>query len=238
MLIPGGARGIGRAVALALAGEGWRVAVAYRASQAAADDTVALAREARADALALRADVSVPEEAQALVAAVAERWGGVDALVNSFGPFQRVPLADETPDNWRATFDHNLHPVFYLTQAVAPVMAARGWGRIVNFALVNADRVTAHPNLTAYAIAKMGVLVLTRTYAGLLSGKGITVNAISPGYIDTGLAPEEAQRLAAAIPAGRVGAPADAVAAVRFLLSEEAAYISGANIQVSGGWGL
>lgn len=237
-LIPGGARGIGHAVALALLAEGWRVAVAYRTSRAEAESVVAAASASGGEALAVLADVSDRAAAQSLVQAVAARWGRIDALINAFGPYRRIGLLDETPEGWHAMFDNNLHPVWYLTEAVAPIMAAQGWGRVVNFGLVNADHVAAHPNLTAYAIAKTGVLVLTRTYARLLAKDGITVNAVSPGYLDTGMPIGEVERLSAGIPAGHVGTPDDAVAAVRFLLSEEAGYVNGATIQLSGGWGL
>lgn len=237
-LIPGGARGIGRAVALALLADGWRVAVAYRTSQADAESLVTAAVKLGTEAIALPADVSDREIARSLVSAVAARWGRIDALVNAFGPYHRVSLPEETPEGWHAMFDNNLHPVWYLTEAVAPIMAAQHWGRVINFGLVNADHVAAHPNLTAYAIAKTGVLVLTRTYARLLAADGITVNAISPGYLNTGMTNEERARLESVIPAGYVGAPHDVVGAVRYLLSDGAVYVNGANLQVSGGWGL
>jgi 3-oxoacyl-[acyl-carrier protein] reductase len=135
-------------------------------------------------------------------------------------------------------FDNNLHPVFYLTRAVAPVMQEQGWGRIVNFSVVNAGQLQGQPNVTAYTIAKAGVLVLSRSYAKLLGGHGITVNTISPGFIDTGMDPEFVAQIAPRIPAGRVGQPDDVVGAVRFLLSDAAAYVNGADVQVSGGWGV
>jgi 3-oxoacyl-[acyl-carrier protein] reductase len=237
-LIPGGARGIGRAVALALLVDGWRVAVAYRTSQADAESLVAAAAKLGTEAIALCTDVSNRDAARSLVSAVAARWGRIDALINAFGPYHRISLPDETPEGWHAMFDNNLHPVWYLTEAVAPTMVARHWGRVINFGLVNADHVAAHPNITAYAIAKTGVLVLTRTYARLLAKDGITVNAISPGYLDTGMTNDERARLDAAIPAGYVGVPHDVVGAVRYLLSDGAVYVNGANLQVSGGWGL
>jgi 3-oxoacyl-[acyl-carrier protein] reductase len=238
-LIPGGARGIGRAVALALARDGWRVALAYRTSAAGAEAVAAAAQQEGAEALPVQADVSQPAEAERLVGQVLARWGRIDALINAAGPYHRVNLLDESVPGWHEMFDNNLHPVFYTIRAVTPAMAQQGWGRIVNFSVVNADRVMAHPNITAYAIANTGVLILTRSYAQLLGPQGVTVNAVSPGYIDTGpMASGEAARLAAAIPAGYVGAPEDAVGAVRFLLSDEARYVNGANIQVSGGWGV
>jgi 3-oxoacyl-[acyl-carrier protein] reductase len=238
-LIPGGARGIGCQIALALAQRGWGVAVAYRKSADDAERTVAAACQAGAEAWASRADVSVPEQADALVRETLARFGRVDALIQCAGPFRRVPLLQETPEGWRAMFEQNLHPLFYLARAVAPGMMERRWGRIIGFGVVNADRIAAQPNVTAYVSAKTGVLVLVKTLARLLAPYGITANAISPGVLDTGgLPPEELDALRAQIPAGYVGDPGDAAHAALYLLSDEAAYVNGTNLQLSGGWGL
>jgi 3-oxoacyl-[acyl-carrier protein] reductase len=129
--------------------------------------------------------------------------------------------------------------VFYLSRAVAPGMKGRRYGRIVNFSMANADQMVAQPEVTAHYIAKAGVLILTRTLAKLLAPHGITVNAISPGFIDSGSAPaEELAGMAKRIPAGYVGEVGDTVAAAKFLLSDEARYVNGTNIHVSGGWGV
>jgi 3-oxoacyl-[acyl-carrier protein] reductase len=136
-------------------------------------------------------------------------------------------------------FDHNLHPIFYLSQAAAPGMKARKSGRIVTFSMANADQMIAQPEVTAHYIAKAGVLILTRTLAKLLAPHGITVNAVSPGFIDSGSAPPgELAGVVKRIPAGYVGEVKDTVAAVKFLLSDEARYVNGTNIHVSGGWGI
>lgn len=238
-LIPGGARGIGRAAALALAGDGWDVAIAYRTSQADAEGVIAGVHAAGCEGLACRADVSDPVQVERLVATVMERWGRVDALITAAGPYHRVPLDRETVDGWHALIDNNLHPVFYLCRTVGPIMVRQGYGRIVNFGVVNAGKLSAQPNLTAYSIAKAGVLVLTRSYAQLLGSAGVTVNSVSPGFIDTGdLQPGFTDRMVHHIPAGRIGQAEDVVGAVRFLLSDAAAYVNGADIQVSGGWGV
>lgn len=240
-LIPGGARGIGRGIALALAADGWRVAIAYRTSEQMAAETVRAVAGAGSPGIAVRCDVSDPQACAGLVAQVEAAWGGVDALINCAGPYHRVHLLEETLAGWHEMFDNNLHPVLYLSRAVLPGMQARGWGRIVNFSVANADRLAGHTHVTAYYIAKTGVLVLTRSLAKLAAPHGITVNAISPGFIDSsdgGRAPEEMAPVQVSIPAGRVGTPADVTGAVRFLLSEEAAYVNGTNIHVSGGWGV
>ena len=136
-------------------------------------------------------------------------------------------------------FDNNLHPVFYLSQAVLPIMTEQKWGRIVCFSMANAEQVIAQPQLTAHYISKVGLLILARSLARLVAAHGITVNCISPGFIDSGSAPkEELDKMAKLIPAGYVGNVADAVSAVRYLLSDEARYVNGANLQLSGAWGV
>jgi 3-oxoacyl-[acyl-carrier protein] reductase len=238
-LVSGGARGIGRAIALSLAESGWDVAVCYRSSQRDAEETVSSIQAKGGQGLALQSDVSDPETAQALVRQVEKAWGRIDALINAAGPYHRVELLSETVEGWRAMFDNNLHPIFYLSRAVAPGMIERKWGRILSFSMANADQLIAQPQLTAHYIAKVGVLVLTRSLARVLAPHGITVNAISPGFIHSGSAPaEELAQMEKRIPAGYVGTTQDAVAAARFLLSEEARYVNGANIHLSGAWGI
>lgn len=238
-LITGGARGIGRAVALDLARLGWCVAICYRTSASDAEQVVEAAREAGSDAFAAQHDVSDPTAAKQFVDEVRERWGHVDALVNGAGPFHRVDILDETPEGWRDMFANNLDSVFYMSHAVATGMIERGSGRIISFSMANADQLVAQTGLTAHYIAKAGVLVLTRTLAKSLAPHGITVNAISPGFIDSGnMSDGELASVAKRIPAGYVGSVEDAVGVVRFLLSADARYVTGANIHLSGGWGI
>ena len=238
-LIPGGARGIGRAIALALAESGWDVAVSYRTSQRDGEETAQTIQAKSGRGLAVQCDVSDPVAAAGLVRQVEKTWGRIDALVNAAGPYHRVELLSETIEGWQAMFDNNLHPIFYLSRAVAPGMIERKWGRIVNFSMANADQLVAQPQLTAHYIAKVGVLVLTRSLARVLAPHGITVNAISPGFIHSGSAPaEELAAMEKRIPAGYVGTTQDAVTVARFLLSEEARYVNGANIHLSGAWGI
>jgi 3-oxoacyl-[acyl-carrier protein] reductase len=238
-LITGGARGIGRAVALDLAARGWSVAICYRTSAKEANEVLSAVRSHGVRGLALQSDVSDADAAAALVERVNHEWSRVDALINGAGPYHRVSLLDETHEGWHSMFDNNLHPVFYLSQAVIPLMKERKWGRIVCFSMANAEQLIAQPQLTAHYITKVGLLVLARSLARLVAAHGITVNAISPGFIDSGSAPrEELEAAAKRIPAGYVGSVEDAASAVRFLLSDKARYVNGANIQLSGGWGV
>jgi 3-oxoacyl-[acyl-carrier protein] reductase len=238
-LITGGARGIGRAIALQLSVSGWRVAVSYRTSHEEARTLEAEVRSGGGKLLALAGDVSDPATADPLARRVEEEFGRIDALINCAGPFRRVHLLEETVEGWRSMFDNNLHPVFYLARRVAPGMIARKWGRIVNFSMANADQHVGQPYITAHYIAKVGVLILTRSLAKALGPHGITVNALSPGIIDSGSVPlDELSNMVKNIPAGFVGTPRDAASVVTFLLSDDARYVSGTNIHVSGAWGV
>jgi 3-oxoacyl-[acyl-carrier protein] reductase len=238
-LVTGGAKGIGRGIALDLAAREWKIAFCYRSSEAAAKETAEAIVKRGGQALSIRCDVSDPMAAKQLVARVEDEWGQIDALINGAGPYHRVNLLEESVEGWREMFDVNLHPIFYLARATAPGMKARRTGRIINFSMANADQMIAQPEVTAHYIAKTGVLILTRTLAKLLAPHGITVNAVSPGFIDSGSAPAgELAAMAKRIPAGYIGTVDDTVAAVRYLLSPEARYVNGANIQISGAWGI
>jgi len=237
--ITGGGRGLGRAIALDLAHRGWSIAFCYRTSEDAAERTAREVRDAGSEAWPDRCDVSDPDAAERWITGCHRRHARLDAVVNAAGPFQRVGLLDQRPSEWRAIFENNLDPVFFTARAAAPLMIAQGWGRILNFSMANADRVVANTGVTAHFIAKTAVQQLSRALARELAPHGITVNCISPGIIATESADvAELERMQSRIPAGRLGTPADVVAAARFLLSDEAAYITGANLIVSGGWGI
>ncbi len=238
-LISGGVRGIGRAIALKLAGQGWTVAACYLKSDNAAAQLESEMHAKGAQTMVVRADVSDPAAAENLVRQVEEKYGRIDALVNCVGSYHRVDLMQESVEGWRSMFDTNLHPVFYLSRAATPGMIRREWGRIINFSMVNADQMTGQPFVTAHYIAKIGVIVLTRSLAKALAPHGITANTISPGFIETGsVSPEVLASSFQNIPAGYIGAPEDAVGAVCYLLSDEARYVNGTNIHVSGAWGV
>jgi 3-oxoacyl-[acyl-carrier protein] reductase len=238
-IITGGGRGIGRGIALELGAQGWSVAMTYRTSEQAAQETATAVAQSGGNARTFRCDVSDAAAGSALVEQVERSWGRIDALIHCAGPYHRINLMEETPEGWASMFDNNLHPVFSLTQAAAPGMKARQYGRIITFSMANADQMIAQPEVTAHYIAKVGILILTRTWAKMLAPFGITANAISPGFIDSGSAPAvELAGMVKRIPAGYVGEVRDPVAAVRFLLSDDARYVTGTNIHVSGGWGI
>jgi len=238
-LITGGVRGIGRSVALALGRKGWVVAATYRKSEQDAASLESELRSSNTRALCLRSDVSDPVEAENLVRRVESEYGRIDALINCAGPYHRVHLMEENVEDWHSMFANNLHPVFYLSRVAARGMMERKWGRIVNFSMANADQHIGQPYITAHYIAKAGVLILTRSLAKILAPHGITVNAISPGFIDTGSLPlAEISNMVKNIPAGYVGTPEDASATVCYLLSDGARYVNGANIHLSGAWGI
>jgi 3-oxoacyl-[acyl-carrier protein] reductase len=238
-LVTGGAKGIGRGVALALAARADRVAIAYRTSAAAADETVAAIEAAGGRGLAVRADVADPAQAERLVAQVTAAFGPPDVLVHAAGPYHRADVLAETPAGWRDMLAGNLDSLFYCARLCAPAMAERGWGRIVAFSMAKSEHAGALPAVAAHYVAKVGLLALARTLARRLASSGVTVNCVSPGYIDSGSSPRaELEGALPIIPAGRLGTVDDVVAAVLFFLSDEAAYVTGANLTVSGGWGL
>lgn len=238
-LITGGAKGIGREIGLRLGERGWSVALCYRTSQADAEGTAAEIEKRGGTALVVRTDVSRAEACETLVREVVAWRGRTDALINCAGTYHRVDLLAETPEGWREMFASNLDSLFYLARLVAPAMTQRGWGRIVAFSMANADRVIAQTQLTAHYLSKVAVLGLVRSLAKVLARHNVTVNAVSPGFIDSGsMDAEELHSLAKNIPAGHVGSTADAAHAALYLLSEEAAYVTGTSLHVSGGWGL
>lgn len=235
-LVTGSARGIGRAIGLDLAAAGWDVATCFRTSRSDAESFCDEAAQLGARTLARQCDVSEASAVETLISETVEELGGIDAVVNAAGPFHRGSVLQETVKGWREMLGGNLDAVFYTSRFAAPHMVERGWGRILTFSLANADRVAGNTGLTAHFVAKLGVQALTRSLARELAPHGITANCISPGFVDTGeVARDEAAR--AGIPAGRIGHVDDIVAAARFLLSDDASYVNGANLAISGGWG-
>jgi NAD(P)-dependent dehydrogenase (short-subunit alcohol dehydrogenase family) len=240
VLITGGGSGIGRATALAFASEGAAVAVAGRRREPL-DQTVRLIKDAGGRASAVTADVSSPTDAERLVAATADRHGGLHIAFNNAGIIEAGPLADMDQDAWDRQVAVNLTGVFLAMKHEITHMRASGGGVIIN----TASNLGAHmrlPFLGAYAATKAAVSALTRAAAREYIADGIRINAISPGPIDTpmSLRPGETdadrdKRLAGALPAGRAGTVAEAAAAVLWLASPEAGFTVGHDLVIDGG---
>ena len=231
-LVTGGSRGIGRATALALAAAGVHVAVNYRAREKEARETCAEIEKGGRRAVAVRADVSVSAEVGRLVARVEDQLGPVAILVNNAGVTRPQPIAEITESDWDEMIAINLKSVFLVTQAVLPQMRAAGWGRIVNLSSVAAQLggvVGPH-----YAASKAGILGLTHSYAHLLAGEGITVNAVAPALIETEMVTSNPNARPELIPVGRLGS-VDEAADVVVMLARNG-YITGQTINVNGGW--
>lgn len=234
-VVTGGGSGIGRAIAERLAAEGARVAIvdidAGRAETAA--------RELGTSAVAIQADVSRPEDAARLAADAARQLGKIDILVHSAGVGAERSFLDTTPEEWRRIIDIDLSGTFYTCQAVAKVMAARRYGRIVT--LASTAGIRGGTGRTAYGAAKGGVITLTKVMAVELAPLGITANTLAPGAIETELvkkmhSAETRVVYRRGIPLDRYGVPEEVAAAALFLASDEARYVTGAVLAVDGGF--
>ena len=237
-IVTGSGRGIGRAIAERFAADGASVVVADLNAETAGD----VARSIGASggtAIAVPTDVTDPGAADALAAAAVERFGRIDVLVNNAGILRMTRAADVSPEEWHLVIDANLTGSFLCARAAYPALKATGRGRIVNVASM-AGRATSTLGGVHYTTAKAGVLGLTRHLAREWAIDGITVNAISPGMVDTPMVRgsiDEARmaRVLASIPLGRLAEPAEIASLVTFLASDEAAYITGANVDIHGG---
>ncbi|MDA0746903.1 MAG: 3-oxoacyl-[acyl-carrier-protein] reductase [bacterium] len=234
-LVTGGSRGIGQAIALRLADEGADVAIC--ASRSLPEEVVAQIEEKGRRALALQADVSNPQDVTALFKTILDTWGKLDILVNNAGIARDGLLMRMKESDWDAVLDVNLKGAFLCIQAASrPMMKART-GRIVNIASVVG--LMGNPGQVNYSASKSGLIGLTKTVAKELAGRGITTNAVAPGFIPTdmteSLSGEIREKLLERIPLGTLGSPEDIAAAVAFLASNDAAYITGQVLVVDGG---
>ena len=236
VLVTGASGGIGGAVARAMYAQGATVALAGRNREA----LDALAVELGDRSHVVVGDLGDTESADAMMSAAADAMGGIDILVNNAG-LARDNLAMRIKDeDWQAVIDVNLTATFRLSRAVLRGMMKARWGRIIN--VTSIVGVTGNPGQTNYAASKAGIIGMSKSMAGEVATRGITVNCIAPGFIATpmteSLSDDQREKLTAAVPAGRLGAPEDVAVCAVFLASEEAAYVTGQTLHVNGGMAM
>jgi 3-oxoacyl-[acyl-carrier protein] reductase len=237
VLVTGAARGIGAAIAVRLAGAGARIGLNYRQNHAAAEATAAKVAEAGGEPLLLPGDVSDPAGVSAVFEGLLGRWGRIDVLVNNAGIVRDTLILRMTDDDWDRVLETNLRSAFLCTRAALRPMLRQRSGRIINLSSISGVRGNA--GQANYAASKAGLIALTKSVAREVASRGITVNAVAPGLIETDITthmPEKArQALVEQIPLGRMGTPEEVAALVAFLASDQASYLTGQAIVLDGG---
>ncbi len=238
-IVTGSSRGMGRGTAAHLAKLGANVAVCYVRSKDLAEELSEEIRGAGGNAQAFGADLTTEDGAQGLIDSVVAHYGHLDTLVCNVGGFLRKPFDETTTDEWREQFAQNTDTMFFCIRAALPHLRASKSGRIVNFAASGADQAARQTNFAAYAAAKSAVVGFSRALARELAPDGITVNVIAPGIVSDNAPTRDAARAIGAVkhtPVGRVGSFEDVAEAVAFLVRPEADYITGALLEIAGGW--
>jgi len=230
-LVTGASRGLGREIAVGLAASSGTVIVHYHKNRRSADETARRVRNAGAEGVVLRADLSSEVEARGLIKTVEKKKGRLDILVNNVGPILFKPWDTLSGADWDAMFRGNLLNAYFCLAAALPGMRARRFGRVINLGFGRVEQLAAFPTVLPYAAAKVGLLLLTRTVAAECRGTGVTVNMVSPGLLKGGIRPSGAM-----IPPSELGTFADVAAAVRFLAGDEAPRVNGTNVLVAGTW--
>jgi 3-oxoacyl-[acyl-carrier protein] reductase len=233
-LVTGASRGIGAAIAKALAREGWPVGVSYRTDDDAANAVVKEITDAGGRATALKGDVADPATADALFTALEEEFGPVLVLVNNAGVRADglAPMIDD--DDWNRVVDTNLSAAFRLTRRALRPMIRNRYGRVINISSI-VGAVRGNAGQANYAASKAGLVAMTRTIAAEVARRGVTVNAVAPGLIETDMTEGIAENLLEHVPAQRAGTPDEVAECVRFLASDGAAYVNGVCLTVDGG---
>jgi 3-oxoacyl-[acyl-carrier protein] reductase len=232
-LVTGSAKGLGKVILQNLANQGFAVVIHYHTNQQAALDLEAELQTNHIETMVIQADLNRLEEIENLFAAIKEKFGRLDVLVNNVGNYLKKNILELSFEEWNSLIQNNLNAVFYCCQLAIQMMQAQQYGRIINIGFAGVGNVQAEPQITPYFIAKNGVLILTKSFAQALANRNIHINMVSPGVLENSLSQPIDE-----IPKGRLATLQEFADTVNFLLSDKADYLTGIHIEVAGGWRL